>query len=89
MDESEKNTELKDRGGRRRIADRRKYSPSDYFPERRILRHRRNGSDRRSRQNLRIQRSEERRRAFRDEDIEMLPSSIEQNPWPDSDVECI
>lgn len=85
MDESEKHNELmeqdkalKDRGGRRRIPDRRKYSSSDHFPERRILRHRRGGSDRRNRQNLRIQRSKERRQAFRELSFEEMPFTDEQ-----------
>jgi len=84
MEELEKNKEvteqnkaLKDRGGRRRIPDRRKYSSLDHFPERRNLRHRRNGSDRRNRQSLRIQRSKERRHAFQDQYFEEVPSSAE------------
>ena len=57
---------IKDRGGRRSLPDRRKSSSSDHFPERRSQRHRRNGSDRRSRQNLKVKKKIERRRAFKE-----------------------
>jgi hypothetical protein len=38
---------MKDKGGRRRTADRRNYTQSDFFPERRATRFRRSGLDRR------------------------------------------
>jgi len=55
-----------DRGGRRRLADRRQYSSSSHFPERRNLRHRRSGSDRRRLQNLKMRKKLERRQMFKD-----------------------
>ena len=58
--------ELKDRGGRRVLPDRRKRSSSDHFPERRSHRHRRSGTDRRSLQNQNMRKRKERRRSFRD-----------------------
>jgi hypothetical protein len=39
---------MKDKGGRRRTADRRNYTHRDFFPERRATRFRRTGMDRRS-----------------------------------------
>ncbi len=57
---------IKDRGGRRTVADRRKSSTLDHFPERRSQRHRRSGSDRRSMQNLKVKKKMERRRAFKE-----------------------
>jgi len=57
---------LKDRGGRRTLPDRRKSSSSDHFPERRVQRYRRSGSDRRSLQNLKVKKKMERRRAFKE-----------------------
>jgi len=57
---------LKDRGGRRTLPDRRKTSSSDHFPERRVQRYRRSGSDRRSLQNLKVKKKMERRRAFKE-----------------------
>ena len=55
-----------DRGGRRRLPDRRKFSSSDHFPERRGLRHRRSGADRRQLQGLKINKKRERRRMFKE-----------------------
>jgi hypothetical protein len=57
---------IKDRGGRRLLPDRRKSSSSDHFPERRFLRHRRSGLDRRSLQNLKMRKKMERRKAFKE-----------------------
>jgi hypothetical protein len=57
---------IKDRGGRRALPDRRKSSSSDHFPERRFMRYRRSGSDRRSLLNLKIRKKMERRRAFKE-----------------------
>jgi len=54
----------KDRGGRRRLPDRRQFSSSDHFPERRNLRHRRSGNDRRTMLNLKMRKKIERRRMF-------------------------
>jgi hypothetical protein len=66
MSESEDNNEIKDRGGRRRVPDRRQFSSSEHFPERRNLRHRRSGNDRRTLQNLKMRKKIERRRIFRE-----------------------
>ena len=55
-----------DRGGRRRLPDRRQFSSSDHFPERRNLRHRRSGTDRRNLQNQKIRKKLERRKMFKD-----------------------
>jgi hypothetical protein len=57
---------LKDRGGRRSLPDRRKSTSSDHFPERRFLRHRRSGSDRRSLQIAKVRKKIERRKAFKE-----------------------
>jgi hypothetical protein len=57
---------IKDRGGRRSLADRRKSSSSDHFPERRFLRYRRSGSDRRSLQSAKVRKKIERRKAFKE-----------------------
>jgi len=57
---------LKDRGGRRNLPDRRKSSSPDHFPERRVQRYRRSGTDRRSLQNLKVKKKMERRRAFKE-----------------------
>ena len=54
----------KDRGGRRRLPDRRQFASSDHFPERRNLRHRRRANDRRNMQNLKRRKKIERRRMF-------------------------
>jgi len=56
----------KDRGGRRRVPDRRQFSSSDHFPERRNLRLRRSGSDRRSMLNQKMRKKIERRRMFKE-----------------------
>ena len=64
MPESEANNDIKDRGGRRRLPDRRQFSSSDHFPERRNLRHRRSGNDRRTLMNLKKRKKIERRRIF-------------------------
>jgi hypothetical protein len=66
MIESEDSNDLKDRGGRRRLPDRRQFSSSEHFPERRNLRHRRSGSDRRFLQNLKMRKKIERRRVFKE-----------------------
>ena len=58
--------DLKDRGGRRVLPDRRKRSSSEHFPERRSHRHRRSGTDRRSLQNQNMRKRKERRQGFRD-----------------------
>jgi hypothetical protein len=57
---------IKDRGGRRSLPDRRQFTSSEHFPERRFLRHRRSGSDRRSLQNSKLRKKRERRKAFRE-----------------------
>ena len=54
-----------DRGGRRRLPDRRQFSSSDHFPERRNLRHRRSGTDRRTLQNQKVRKKLERRKMFK------------------------
>jgi hypothetical protein len=56
----------KDRGGRRRLPDRRRYSSSEHFPERRNLRHRRSGVDRRNLQYQKVRKRIERRRIFKE-----------------------
>ncbi len=66
MSESKEMNDMKDRGGRRRLPDRRQISWSDHFPERRNLRHRRSGSDRRTLQNLKMRKKIERRRVFKE-----------------------
>ena len=55
-----------DRGGRRRLPDRRQFSSSEHFPERRNLRHRRSDNDRRFLQNLKMRKKIERRRVFKE-----------------------
>ena len=55
-----------DRGGRRRLADRRQFSSSEHFPERRNLRHRRSGTDRRRLQNQTVRKKLERREMFKE-----------------------
>ena len=57
---------LLDRGGRRRLADRRQTSSSQHFPERRNLRHRRRGTDRRRIQNQTVRKKLERRQVFKE-----------------------
>ena len=55
-----------DRGGRRRLPDRRNFSSSEHFPERRNLRHRRSGTDRRTLQNQKVRKKLERRKMFKE-----------------------
>jgi hypothetical protein len=55
-----------DRGGRRRLADRRQFSSSDHFPERRNMRYRRSGIDRRNLQNQTVRKKLERRKVFKE-----------------------
>ena len=55
-----------DRGGRRRLADRRQFSSSDHFPERRNLRHRRSDNERRSLRNQKVRKKLERRQIFKE-----------------------
>ena len=57
---------LLDRGGRRRLADRRQFSSSDHFPERRNLRLRRSDIDRRRLQNQTVRKKLERRKIFKE-----------------------
>jgi hypothetical protein len=57
---------IKDRGGRRSLPDRRQFISSEHFPERRFLRHRRSGVDRRSLQSFKMRIKRERRKAFRE-----------------------
>lgn len=59
-----------DLGGRRRKADRRRRTTAGKFPERRWLRHRRNGGDRRSFPFFNPRSHHERRDAFRDDEAE-------------------
>lgn len=59
-----------DLGGRRRRADRRGRATADTFPERRWLRHRREGGDRRSFPFFNSRAHRERREIFRDTDAE-------------------
>jgi len=66
LTEAEDTINAKDRGGRRRVPDRRQFSSSDHFPERRNLRYRRSGNDRRSMQNLKMRKRIERRRMFKE-----------------------
>jgi hypothetical protein len=66
MTEDENILNAKDKGGRRRVPDRRQFSSSDHFPERRNLRHRRSGNDRRNLQNLKMRKKIERRRMFKE-----------------------
>jgi len=48
------------------LPDRRKSSSFDHFPERRFLRYRRSGLDRRNLQNLKMRKKMERRKAFKE-----------------------
>ena len=68
--EAKDTTNAKDRGGRRRVPDRRQFSSSDHFPERRNLRYRRSGNDRRTMLNLKIRKKIERRRMFKEKYLE-------------------
>jgi len=66
MTEAEDTVNPKDRGGQRRLPDRRQFSSSEHFPERRNLRHRRSGTDRRNLQYQKMRKRIERRRIFND-----------------------
>jgi hypothetical protein len=66
MTAAEDADDIKDRGGRRRLADRRQFSSSEHFPERRNLRYRRSDNDRRKLQNQKIRKKLERRRVFKE-----------------------
>jgi hypothetical protein len=57
---------IKDRGGRRLLPDRRKSTDFNHFPERRFLRHRRSGLDRRNLQSFKLRKRMERRKAFKE-----------------------
>ncbi len=57
---------IKDRGGRRSLSDRRKRTSGEHFPERRWLRYRRSGVDRRRAHQMRMRRRLERRSAFKE-----------------------
>jgi hypothetical protein len=65
--EEEELLSMKDRGGRRSITDRRQRASKKHFPERRWLRYRRSGIDRRRPFQSRLKRKLERRRAFSDD----------------------
>jgi len=64
MNPSEDTPNSKDRGGRRLLPDRRRFSSSEHFPERRNLRYRRSGIDRRNLQYQKMRKRIERRRIF-------------------------
>ena len=66
----EKNRKTQDLGGRRKKADRRGRTTAGTFPERRWLRHRRDGSDRRSSPFFNPREECERREAFKEEETE-------------------
>ena len=66
MTHSEDAVNPKDRGGRRLLPDRRRFSSSEHFPERRNLRYRRSGIDRRNLQYQKMRKRIERRRIFND-----------------------
>ena len=66
MTESPKKEKLIDKGGRRRLSDRRQKASSKHFPERRWLRHRRSGEDRRGEQHVEFEKEEERRKALKE-----------------------
>ena len=68
---AEDTTNSEDRGGRRRVPDRRQFSSSDHFPERRNLRYRRSGNDRRTMLNLKMRKKIERRRMFKEKYLEL------------------
>ncbi len=61
----------RDQGGRRKKADRRGRTTAETFPERRWLRHRRDGGDRRSSPFFNSREDDERREVFKDEDAEV------------------
>ena len=62
----EEQLSLKDRGGRRAVSDRRQRPSKNHFPERRWLRYRRSGIDRRRPVQARMKRKLERRRLYMD-----------------------
>jgi hypothetical protein len=66
MTQPENTLDIEDKGGRRVLPDRRQYSSSDHFPERRHQRYRRSGNDRRKQQNQKIRKKLERRRKFKE-----------------------
>ncbi len=69
--------DMTDHGGRRRLADRRKRSSADHFPERRWHRHRRSGSDRRIALMLRLRQDLERRDAYLELYEKPAPETLE------------
>lgn len=66
MSDADEMSSMKDRGGRRSLSDRRKRTSGEHFPERRWLRYRRSGVDRRRAHQIRMKRRIERRRAFKE-----------------------
>lgn len=66
----EESKKTQDLGGRRKKADRRQRTTVGIFPERRWLRHRRDGGDRRSFPFFSPRRNRERRNAFRESNPE-------------------
>jgi len=56
---------MKDKGGRRFLADRRQFTHTQHFPERRAIRFRRSGMDRRDSAQCRYPGSRERRKTCR------------------------
>jgi hypothetical protein len=69
-DLTKENKKAPDLGGRRKKADRRGRTSEGVFPERRWLRHRRGGGDRRSFPFFNPRQNRERREAFKEEDPE-------------------
>lgn len=63
----------KDNGGRRRLAERRRYTRSDFFPERRATRFRRCGYDRRRYPDDIHAVVREKRNAFRQPQMDRVP----------------
>ena len=68
MTESSKTGKVADKGGRRRLSDRRNKASSTHFPERRWLRHRRSGEDRRGDRQVEFEKELERRKAYKEID---------------------
>jgi hypothetical protein len=66
MSESIKKETIEDKGGRRRLSDRRSRSSATHFPERRWLRHRRSGDDRRGDRQVEFEEELERRKAYKE-----------------------
>jgi hypothetical protein len=66
MSDADEVSSMKDRGGRRQLSDRRKRTSGEHFPERRWLRYRRSGVDRRRIHQMRMRRRLERRHAFKE-----------------------